>query len=49
MSKRTGDAVVGGTVNVGGPLRVRAARVGADTALAQIVRLVEAAQVGGRA
>lgn len=46
MAKGPGDAVIGGTVNVGGPLRLRVARVGADTALAQIVRLVETAQVG---
>jgi P-type Cu+ transporter len=41
-----GDAVVGATVNVGGRLVVRATRVGADTQLAQIARLVEAAQNG---
>ena len=38
---------MGGTVNAGGPLRVQVTRVGADTALAQIVRLVETAQVRG--
>jgi Cu+-exporting ATPase len=43
---RPGDAVVGATVNVGGRLVVRATRVGADTALAQIGRLVTAAQSG---
>ncbi|MEY2451811.1 MAG: P-type Cu+ transporter, partial [Acidimicrobiaceae bacterium] len=41
-----GDAVTGATVNAGGRLVVRAARVGADTALAQIARLVTAAQNG---
>jgi Cu+-exporting ATPase len=41
-----GDAVVGATVNAGGRLLVRATRVGADTQLAQIARLVEAAQMG---
>jgi len=41
-----GDVVVGATVNVGGRLVVRATRVGADTQLAQIARLVEAAQNG---
>ena len=41
-----GDAVVGATVNAGGRLVVRATRVGADTALAQIARLVEEAQAG---
>jgi heavy metal translocating P-type ATPase len=39
-----GDAVVGGTVAVGGRLVVRATKVGADTQLAQMVRLVEEAQ-----
>ena len=41
-----GDAVTGATVNVGGRLLVRATRVGADTRLAQMARLVEAAQTG---
>ncbi|MDT7579805.1 MAG: P-type Cu+ transporter, partial [Pseudonocardiales bacterium] len=41
-----GDAVVGATVNAGGRLVVRATRVGADTQLAQMGRLVEAAQTG---
>ena len=41
------DAVVtGGTVNVGGRLVVRATRVGSDTTLAQMARLVEDAQSG---
>ncbi len=41
-----GDAVVGATVNVGGRLVVCATRIGADTQLAQIARLVEDAQNG---
>lgn len=41
-----GDAVVGATVNVGGRLLVRATRVGSDTQLAQMARLVEEAQTG---
>ena len=41
-----GDAVVGATVNTHGRLVVEAARVGADTQLAQVVRMVEAAQSG---
>jgi Cu+-exporting ATPase len=41
-----GDAVVGATVNVGGRLVVRVTRVGADTQLAQMARLVEDAQNG---
>ena len=43
-----GDAVVGASVNANGSLVVEATKVGADTALAQIVRLVEQAQ-GSRA
>jgi Cu+-exporting ATPase len=41
-----GDAVTGATVNAGGRLVVRATRVGADTQLAQIARLVSEAQNG---
>jgi Cu+-exporting ATPase len=41
-----GDSVVGATVNAGGRLVVQATRVGADTQLAQITRLVAAAQSG---
>ncbi|MFF1672170.1 heavy metal translocating P-type ATPase [Nocardiopsis flavescens] len=41
-----GDAVVGATVNAGGRLVVRATRVGSDTRLAQMARLVEDAQTG---
>ncbi|HEX8496502.1 MAG TPA: heavy metal translocating P-type ATPase [Actinomycetales bacterium] len=41
-----GDHVVGATVNAGGRLVVRATRVGADTQLAQMARLVEDAQNG---
>ena len=41
-----GDEVVGATVNVGGRLIVRATRVGADTQLAQMAKLVEDAQNG---
>ncbi|WP_018504937.1 heavy metal translocating P-type ATPase [Parafrankia discariae] len=41
-----GDAVTGATVNAGGRLIVRATRVGADTQLAQMARLVEDAQTG---
>ncbi|TXK34883.1 cation-translocating P-type ATPase [Nonomuraea sp. C10] len=43
---RPGDAVTGATVNAGGRLVVRATRVGADTQLAQMARLVEEAQTG---
>ncbi|MEU5549336.1 heavy metal translocating P-type ATPase [Micromonospora sp. NPDC047793] len=41
-----GDTVVGGCVNAGGRLVVTATRVGADTQLAQMARLVEQAQTG---
>jgi len=41
-----GDQVVGATVNTSGRLVVRATRVGADTAVAQIARLVTEAQAG---
>jgi P-type Cu+ transporter len=42
----SGDDVVGATVNAGGRLVVRATRVGSDTQLAQMARLVENAQSG---
>ncbi len=41
-----GDAVAGATINAGGRLEVRATRVGADTALSQIARMVTEAQSG---
>ena len=44
VEKRPGDKVIGATVNGHGGLIVRAERVGADTLLAQIVRLVSEAQ-----
>jgi Cu+-exporting ATPase len=44
VEKAPGALVIGGTMNRSGMLRVRATRVGADTALAQIIRLVEEAQ-----
>jgi Cu+-exporting ATPase len=44
VNKRPGDEVIGATVNQDGLLRVRATRVGKDTFLAQVVRLVEQAQ-----
>jgi copper-transporting P-type ATPase V len=48
VEKTVGDHVAGATVNTDGLLTVRATAVGADTALAHIVRLVEQAQ-GGKA
>lgn len=44
VSKAAGAQVIGATVNQTGLLRVRATRVGADTFLAQVVRMVEEAQ-----
>ncbi|MGW7459428.1 heavy metal translocating P-type ATPase [Streptomyces sp. NPDC054797] len=44
VTKRAGDTVIGATVNGTGSLRVRASKVGADTMLAQIIRLVQQAQ-----
>jgi P-type Cu+ transporter len=44
VAKEPGSEVIGATLNTTGSLRVRATRVGRDTALAQIVRLVEEAQ-----
>ncbi|HWM08714.1 MAG TPA: copper-translocating P-type ATPase, partial [Solirubrobacteraceae bacterium] len=46
VEKRPGDEVAGSSVNAGGRLVVRATKVGADTALAQIARLVTDAQSG---
>ncbi|HEY5984841.1 MAG TPA: heavy metal translocating P-type ATPase [Streptosporangiaceae bacterium] len=44
VSKAPGSPVIGATINKNGTLRVRATKVGADTALAQIVKLVQVAQ-----
>jgi cation transport ATPase len=44
VDKGPGDLVIAGTINQAGSLRFRAIRVGADTALAHIVRMVETAQ-----
>jgi Cu+-exporting ATPase len=44
VSKGVGDEVIGATLNTTGAFRFRATKVGTDTALAQIVRLVQDAQ-----
>lgn len=44
VSKKEGDRVIGGTMNTLGAFKFEATRVGSDTALAQIIRTVEAAQ-----
>jgi Cu+-exporting ATPase len=44
VSKHPGDAVIGATINQTGAFRFRATRVGKDTMLAQIIRLVQEAQ-----
>lgn len=44
VAKKAGDTVVAAAINKSGTLRYRATRVGADTALAQIIKLVQEAQ-----
>jgi Cu+-exporting ATPase len=44
VAKRAGDPVIGATINTTGSLRVRAVKVGADTVLAQIIKMVQQAQ-----
>lgn len=44
VHKEPGSSVIGATININGTLRVRASKIGADTALAQIVKLVQQAQ-----
>lgn len=44
VEKKTGDSVIGGTLNKTGAFKFTATRVGKDTALAQIIKLVEDAQ-----
>src|SRR3989344_956114 len=45
VSKSVGDKVIGGTINESGLLHVKAAKVGEDTVLAQIIKLVSNAQM----
>ncbi len=44
VEKRTGDEVIGGTLNKTGSFKFRATKVGKDTALASIIRMVKDAQ-----
>ena len=44
VEKKAGDAVIGGTINKTGAFKFKATRVGKETALAQIIKLVEDAQ-----
>ena len=44
VAKKSGDAVIGATINKSGTFNYKATKVGADTALAQIVKLVQEAQ-----
>lgn len=44
VEKRLGDTVIGATINKNGMLRIRATKVGKETALAQIIKVVEEAQ-----
>jgi Cu+-exporting ATPase len=46
VDKSVGDEAIGGTISESGLLKLKADKVGQDTALSQIVRLVEEAQVG---
>ncbi|GFQ06142.1 probable copper-transporting ATPase hma5 [Phtheirospermum japonicum] len=45
VSKKPGDKVIGGTMNENGCIRIKATHIGSETALSQIVELVEAAQL----
>lgn len=45
VAKRKGDPVIGGTLNENGVLHIKATKVGSESALSQIVRLVESAQM----
>lgn len=44
VERKSGDIVIGGSINLSGSVQFKATKVGADTALAQIVKMVENAQ-----
>lgn len=44
VDKAAGDAVIGGTVNTAGSIHIKATKVGRDTVLSQIIKVVEEAQ-----
>jgi len=44
VEKKTGDEVIGGTVNQEGLLKIKATRIGKDTFLAQVIKMVEECQ-----
>jgi Cu+-exporting ATPase len=46
MDKKSGDEVIGATINKSGLLKVKATKVGQDTVLSQIITLVEEARTG---
>ncbi|MGW8247679.1 MAG: heavy metal translocating P-type ATPase [Acidiferrobacterales bacterium] len=46
VKKNPGDEVIGGSVNIGNPVTVQVTRIGEDTVLSSILRLVETAQRG---
>jgi len=46
MEKKTGDEVIGATINRTGMIRIKATKIGQDTVLEQIIKLVEEAQAG---